>query len=93
MLTVKGNVDILASWTAFFNCGTIIWVIGAGLSATARNDVGYSIGQGKKMVAKKYAKMAIVLALCCSFFWGILIDIFHNEIATWFSDVEGVLEY
>ena len=90
MIAVQGNIDLLAAWSSEFNLCTMSWVIGAGLAAIARNDIGNAIGQNKPDVAKKYCRFALVLCYIYSFFMGTIYMIFAYKITLLYSKIPAV---
>ena len=62
IIGITKDVDLLASWTSLFMIQGSVWVMGAGISATVRNDVTHRIGQERPMVARKYAIIGIILS-------------------------------
>lgn len=72
------------------NISGTLFMMPLGLSFATSNLVGSSLGAGKPQVAKRYAKIAIsvaVVCVCCSIFAFLM---FHKEIAHMFTSHEGV---
>lgn len=84
-----GNVAIAAN-TFAINVESICYMPGYGISEAATTLVGQSVGAGKRMLTRSFARIAVLLGMAVMAVMGLLMYVFSPELMSIMTPIEEI---